>query len=424
MHSEGKVHRSTPQEFTTFIVVAACATVAAWLVAYTCRMLGLAYPYNSPLELSRPLWDYYDYFDRFRLLHQPSFFTAPGYPFTYMPSGVLLYRLFYIFGMRPGFLVYLLTVIAAISFGFMQVRKVLLARNLEMFNVDLFVFVVLLTSYPLLFCLVRGNLEILLAAGTAVGVWAYRSGKTYTAAILWGAFGSVKIYPLILLALFLSNRQFRQLWAALGAAFATTLASLLYIGPTMHVALRGMRSSLTAFLKWYALAYDPGIGFDHSLFALIKVVLRPFRVPLLPLLHVYIPICGLVAFALYLLRVRRLPFANQLLFLITASILLPPVSFDYTLVQLYAPFIVFLLAAIDGSAGETVPLFVTFALLFTPTNFAFLHGHGYSGQIKAVFLLVLLWLSLRIGSPQEVEADASSPTGRATDTALLLSTET
>jgi hypothetical protein len=142
--------------------------------------------------------------------------------------------------------------------------------------------------------------------------------------------------------------------------------------------------------------YDWGsIGFDHSLFALLKLLLRPLHLPLTGLLHVYMPFAGLVGVLLYFIRVRKLPLANQFLFLTTMSILIPPTSFDYTLVQLYSPFAVLLFAVIDDRFIRMTPMFVTLGFLFTPTNFLFLHGEGFAGQIKAILLTALICFTVQ-----------------------------
>ena len=68
---------------------------------------------------------------------------------------------------------------------------------------------------------------------------------------------------------------------------------------------------------------------------------------------------------LYFKRIFKLPLLNQVLSLTICSILLPPVSHDYTLIQMYAPW-------------------------------AIVHAdYRYAGQFKALVLLVLLLLALR-----------------------------
>jgi hypothetical protein len=284
----------------------------------------------------------------------------------------------------------------------------MLRRHFRPFSADGLLFIVFLTSYPLAFCFQRSNLEFVVASGIALGTWAYWRERTWTAAILWGVFGSVKLYPLLVLALFLSFRQYRQFFAAIFTAAGFSIMALLYIGPDFHTALTGIVGSLPKFVSLYTLAYDPWIGFDHSIFALLKVVFHPSLAALPKLLHVYFIVLGATMLALYLVHIRKLPAANQLLILSICSILLPPTSWDYSLLQLYAPFFVLVFLSIDAKeriAGLSVAL-VLLALLFTPTNFLYSAGDGRGGQIKCVLLIMLLVVSLMhkfqysISSPQ------------------------
>jgi hypothetical protein len=114
------------------------------------------------------------------------------------------------------------------------------------------------------------------------------------------------------------------------------------------------------------------------------------------LLHGYMITLAVVMLTLYFVRIRKLPVANQLLILTVASILLPPTSWDYTLLQLYAPFIILVFLVIDSAhkIPGLFPVFVLFGLIFTPTNFFFYSGHGASAQIKCLLLLGLMTIAL------------------------------
>ncbi|MCU1251994.1 MAG: hypothetical protein JWQ49_5023 [Edaphobacter sp.] len=386
--------RRLPAELLLFCRVTLWASVAAWSLAFIAGSVGLPFPYNWPMLSTDALHDYWNYIDRFKLLHTSAFFTAPGYPFTYPAPAVVLYKFLYFFGMSGGFLVYLILILAALAFAFMRIRDELLLRGLPKALAKGLPLLILVASYPIIFCIQRGNLEILIAIGLALGTWAYWRGQTWRAAILWGVFGSMKLYPLLLLAIFLSFRQYRQFFVSILAGVTTTFLSLLYIGPDLRTALAGILGGLDAFLKLYSLKIDYWIGFDHSLFALLKLNLR--NIPLPALLHGYMLTLAVVMLALYFVRIRKLPVANQLLILTIASILLPPTSSDYTLLQLYAPFILLVFVAIDAREriAGLAPCLVLLALLFTPTNFYFYSGHGAGGQIKCLLLLGLMTIAL------------------------------
>ena len=388
------VPRRLPAELRVFCKVTFWAAAAAWLLAFVAGRAGLKYPYDWPIMPVDALHDYSVYFERFKLLHTSAFFTAPGHPFTYLAPTVVLYKILYLFGRWGGFLVYMILTIAAVSFAFVRIRGGMLRRGFSKELAEGLPLLIVIASYPIIFCIQRGNLEMLIAIGLAFGTWAYWRERTWTAAIVWGVFGSVKLYPLVLLAVFLSFRQYRQFFVSMLAAITTTLLSLLYIGPDLRTAWTGISGGLDTFLKLYSLRIDYWIGFDHSLFALLKLNIHGVALPLL--LRGYMITLAVVMLTLYFLRIRKLPVANQLLIFTVASILLPPTSSDYTLLQLYAPFLILVFVTIDS--GQRISgLFAVFALLgliFTPTNFFFYSGHGASGQIKCVLLVGLMTIAL------------------------------
>jgi hypothetical protein len=386
--------RPLPAELRLFCKVTFWATVAAWLLAFVAGRVGLKYPYDWPMMPVDAFHDYWDYFDRFVLLHTVTFFTAPGYPFTYLAPGVVLYKSLYVFSEGGGLVVYMILIIVALSFAFMRFRSEMLLRGFPKELAKGLPLFILVASYPILFCIQRGNLEILIAIGLALGTWAYWTGRTWTAAIVWGVFGSVKLYPLLLLAIFLSFGQYRQFVVSLLTAANTTILSLFYIGPDLRTASAGISGSVDAFLKLYSLQIDYWIGFDHSLFALLKLNIHNVALP--SLLHGYMITLAVVMLTLYFVRIRKLPVANQVLILSVASILLPPTSWDYTLLQLYAPFIILVFVTIDSphKIPGLSPVFVLLGLIFTPTNFFFYSGHGASAQIKCLLLLGLMTIAL------------------------------
>jgi hypothetical protein len=391
---EEQCGRRLPRELRLFCNVTLWSTVATWLIVFSASKMGLPYPYNwfmIPVDFRH---DYSGYFERFKLLHTTAFFTAPGHPFTYLSPSVLLYKFLYLVGEQGGFLVYLILIIVALSFAFMRIRLEMLLRGFHKELAEGLPLLILVASYPIIFCIQRGNLEILIAIGLALGTWAYWRERTWTAAIVWGVFGSVKLYPLLLLAIFLSFRQYREFFVSLLAAACTTFLSLLYIGPDLRTASAGISESLDAFLKLYSLQIDYWIGFDHSLFAFLKLNVHNVALP--SLLHGYMITVAVVMLTLYFVRIRKLPVANQFLILTVASILLPPTSSDYTLLQLYAPFIILVFVTIDFSQKipGLFPVFVLLGLIFTPTNFFFYSGHGASGQIKCLLLLGLMTIAL------------------------------
>ena len=96
--------------------------------------------------------------------------------------------------------------------------------------------------------------------------------------------------------------------------------------------------------------------------------------------------------ALLCSRIRKLPLLNQILALSVCAVLLPPVSFDYTLVHLLVPVGLLCLYTAPmpwrAVAGLRLCL-VCFALIFNVDAFVSLHWR-LAGEFRAVVLVVLL----------------------------------
>ncbi len=93
-----------------------------------------------------------------------------------------------------------------------------------------------------------------------------------------------------------------------------------------------------------------------------------------------------------------MPVINQVICLCVASIILPPVSYDYTLVNLYIPWAMLVCFALDKQTLKTAGLtiaFVCFAIATSIQTEFIYHGRSVEGQIKAIALCVLMVAALR-----------------------------
>jgi hypothetical protein len=222
----------------------------------------------------------------------------------------------------------------------------------------------------------------------------------------------MKIFPAVLLLLLLARKRYRDFALAVASVVGFTVGSLWLSGPSIKRAGQGILEGLDYLREVQILDYKAReITFDHSLFAFMKQVC--FRIihdvpkvnALLPRFYLVYGICVAAAFvALYFSTIRHLPVLNQLLALTALSVLLPYVSYDYTLVHLFTPFaILVIVLATDGadgrlklSRGQLMFLLLPFAVLFTPQSYLVYHIVGYAGQFKTLALCVVVGAALRI----------------------------
>ena len=214
----------------------------------------------------------------------------------------------------------------------------------------------------------------------------------------------------MLLGIFVAQRKYLQGLLTICIAALSTALSYIVLGPTFAVARAGIASGLEFFKQNYVLAtHLDEAGFDHSIFTLVKLVHKAAyqRIPtavspdLTRWLSVYLLVATLSGLILFFGRVIRLPLTNQIVVLVAASLLLPPLSADYTLMHLYAPFACLALVAVSASVSRTQQRGIVFAMLLfgvlmAPESFLIFHGTRLSGLLKTAALGLLIWTAATV----------------------------
>jgi hypothetical protein len=323
-------NRTAPRWLNLFTLIFSAAAATLWLLALISSR-SVLFPAGPNFE------DILVYKGRFTLYHTAKFFTSRAFSgFAYPAGAAPIYEAFYrISDPVQTYLVLAgITTVIALAATFYALRRNGAARLFPL---------LLLFSFPLIFLIQRSNIEIILWIIVALGIVAFRKGALAPAAILFGIAASIKLYPVFLLGLFLSRRKDVPAFAVgIFTAIFTTLAAIKYTGPTLTIAARGFFTGVDRFQDHYVdKVSQVEIVFDHSLLAPLKYWCYLHRVSPAPWTHTYYLIAGALALAVFL-RVRTLPPLNRIVFLLAAMVCLPPVSFSYTLVHLYAPLLLVL----------------------------------------------------------------------------------
>ena len=412
-----------PPSLQLFLRVAAALLATAVLTEGVWRYVyHRGAPYDSPL-LHSYFPDLLNLWPRFQHLHTLQFFTDTQDPaFMYPAPVAVCYRAFFAFVPHElrAFLIFvsLSAVVAASLFG-----RTLVRRGLSPWATILLLGFALTTSYPLWFEIKQANLEICSWVLLALGLWAFMRGRGYTAAACFGIAGALKITPFLYLGLFLAKRQYRQILFALLSAAAVTVPSLWLVYPHIRDSWRLTNIGVSNFRPVVTLSWElnPYIAFDHSGFGLLKKLV--FRHISSHHLSVLLTVYSATAFVLMLLLfvgwIRKLPVVNQVLCLCAATVLLPPTSYDYTLMSLYLPWAALVLFAVQQAktgrdSPGLAPAMVCFAILFVPETEIIYHYSSVAGQIKALTLVALFFIGLRYRFPLTTPAqdDPRDPSGR------------
>jgi hypothetical protein len=393
-----------PAGIRWFMLALVFFTACCGLVELVCRKVAVLHrdrdPYIYPF-LREHYPDFLLLRPRFNFFHSAAFFsTSRGSPFMYPAPVGVVYRLFYAMpnGGLSTFLGFVLLsfTVAGLLFG-----RALQRRGMPHVLAYLVPPSVLLLSFPVWFELKQANMEIMLWILITAGVALFLAGRGYPAAVCFGIAASMKIYPLAYLGLLLIRRQYRQITVALTVGIATTVASLWVVGDSIGPAWQRVSEGVTKFRFLYMLHKRREMAFDHSLLSVIKLPMHPFPTPerFAPILTVYLVFVFILGFVLFFFRIWRMPAINQILFLTVACILLPPVSFEYTLLHLFVPLGLLTLFVVDVTRhGEPMPSGVRpamacFAILLAPLSEVALLGRQLDGQIKAGALVVLLFVA-------------------------------
>lgn len=366
------------------------------------------------IYLDSPAFDFYDYLPRMDYLHEPEFFTVGGYPWYYPAPGALVYAAFYAIvnvwdNWVAGYLSYIAVAIGGILYAAFRLARAMGRRGIGRGPAVRFVLLAAIFSWPFYFAIERGNIEAVTWFLLAAGVWALARERWMLAAVLLGAAASVKFYPGLMFAVFLRPRQWKEIGVGVLTFAAITLVGLRFLEPDVLMAWRGVAAGVQAWTQDYAGSINPRyVPFDHSAFALLKVVTPGHQTVSRASMGQYMAVAGAVMLALFFGHVIRLPRLNQVLFVTVASVLLPPTSFDYTLVNLYVPFAWLVLVTITAckrgvSMRPYTLLMVLFGLLLGPETFATWGDFGGAALVKAVCLILLLLAAvlLPVGENEE-----------------------
>jgi hypothetical protein len=361
---------------------------------YALYRLGYPPPHYNPLGGAR-YEDLMEYVRTFKLLHTAAFYRTSGIPpVAYPPFGAVLFALAYVFPNPIVF--YLTTALVGLTTAIWFVRRAMIARGIAASTATLFPLTIVLASFPIAGLLQRGNIELFLWIFAAAGTWAYVEGHDDAAAVLWAFAAATKLYPVIFLALLLPRRSYRALAVGIATFVTISVLSMWYLGPSIAMAWKGSLSNVFGYQGVRVNEWGiHELAANHSVFGLAKLAAMVVRFPLNRLTLPYYAAGALVFALIFFGKVAKLPMANQLLAVSTFMVMLPPVSYFYTLVHLYAPLVVLVFVAIRaGRVGVRIPGLQVTLLLFLPLCASFIlftypEERVFGGLVQAC---LLIWL--------------------------------
>lgn len=265
-------------------------------------------------------------------------------------------------------------------------------------------------SYPVLFVLDRGNLDMVIFVFLAAFFYLYYERRSSWAWLPLAMAIAGKYYWAVFVVLLLSDRSYRQALLACAGSVALTVGSVLLIpiwsGYTPLGVLAALRHSLAALngLAGTATAADHG----HSLWSVWLAVRShvPSQPPATQGLYAVLAVVLFAYVVYHVVWVESVAWRKVTLLLI-AALALPYIDTDYTLIHLYFGLALFVVAAPRGwRAWLTLGLF---ALLLVPVDYVDLSlWLTISTFVYPAALLVMAGLLIAWGAAERAAADDES----------------
>lgn len=264
------------------------------------------------------------------------------------------------------------------------------------------IFIISVLSYPILYILDRGNVDMYLLMLFAGFVYCFKREKYLLSAVLIAVQNAIKPFPILFLLLFLFKKKYKEFFLSL------ILTGILVIGGFM-VLKGGFYENLNAFIKNLATfkslyVYDlnnaNAMTNSSSLFMALKFMLCKYNsvISTIQLGKIYqflsLGIGGIVLFFTW----REKKFWKQITFLTLLMLLLPYFIADYKLIFLFLPLWLFV------EEGEKTKFdlayCILFGLLMVPKQFfvLLLHTNGllqlttFGIIINPILMLIFLGL--------------------------------
>jgi len=264
-------------------------------------------------------------------------------------------------------------------------------------------------NLPALLLWNSGNLEMLIYLLCIAFVLTYRRFPAAAAVVLAAAI-NIKLYPGVLGVLFLKRKD----WKNAGICAAVSLLFFLGSMGAMEWDFQRLFRAFGSFSDLYLCYINDGLIFSHSLMSLFRYIGHHFfglgAKGVLSFVPCYYALClALFAGVLFLLFRRKYAFWEELYLLLGCAVLLPPVSFDYTLVLLLIPYWFFLRES-SFQLRDKIALFL-WVLIFIPENY-YASPLWQELQISVLIKpLALTAMSILIFSGKEEKPGAAKITG-------------
>ena len=304
------------------------------------------------------------------------------YPFTLMPK-VISYFLF----------------LLAWSTFFIYINLRNLCKNLNTESVS-YLFIFTFLSYPFLFVVDRGNIEMLTFAFTYLFFYSYK--KNYIISLLSLSFAiAMKLFPAVFLLFLIEDKKYKEIILTTAAVIFISLVSMLLLkgdfSSNLSFILRGSDHSQVCCLAANNNIVQRGV----SLFTLAKMYLIQtgqiaiFDMAKFLSVYIRIVISLFILLSGYVIFIEK-EFWKKVFLLVSVALLFPHASADYKLIYIFIPMFMFINSEKQGRFDLLYT--VIFGLLLIPKPYymfpKIISDSGYRDIGAGVVINILLLMAM------------------------------
>jgi len=273
--------------------------------------------------------------------------------------------------------------------------KTMFGKKLTFENIPAFI-IITFTTYPFLFNLDRGNIDMVVFMFLVGFFYFHDKGKPLLSILLLALAISMKLYPAVFLILLLKDKKYKEIAAVIAISVLLTLGALLSFTGTITENIQALLRNLGSFNQDFNSFY--GLQHNLSLYGVIRVVTFIF----MTLIHgevihgvfrdaiPWYSMAVLVLFfgiCIYILFFENRKWKNVTMLTIV-MLIFPNVSFDYRLIFLFVPLVYFIREGIDSKFRNLYLLL--FSLLLVPHNYIYLYWDISTGVLIYPTLMVMI----------------------------------
>jgi len=340
----------------------------------------LSYPYNT--FLFTPDDRFNDFFNMLRACKDNNpYLTSYWLKSVYFPAANTF---FYVFGLIRNELLSLGVYIGVFLIAYLSYIKKNLFWVNSLDSIRDFLIIGFLT-YPVLFSLDRANLEMYIFLLILGFVVFFQKGRFVLSSLLLSLAIAMKLYPGVFIFLFFKEKKYKEIAITIAATLCISVISLMGYRGGFYENLQEMFSLFQGFNQSYSGAH--GLQHNVSYYGVLKLITVGYyytvqgihdaatasmlangvlKIP-------YMFLVGLIfAFVvLHVLKYEQTYWKN--VYLLSATmILFPHVSFDYKLIHLLIPIIIFLQD--ESWTPFRKGYLVLFGIMLIPNNYLYIRG--------------------------------------------------